>query len=230
MTTAVRWVLVAAIVAVIGVAPIVYYRNVYTYAKRLREVDPGRLYRSGQMTAEGFIDAVHRYGIRTIVNVQDEFPDPDLDWNFWGGETIKEHALCESLGLRYVFIAPDLTLRRQVGTCRPAAIEEFLAVMDDPNNYPVLLHCHAGLHRTGVLAAIYRMEYQGWTAERAWQEMRAHGFGPWAGSAVNDYVRQYVLSYRRGVRRPPARGPDGNTTSAPPGVPSRPTPTPGQDP
>ncbi len=230
MATAVRWALVAAIVFVVGVAPVVYYRSVYSSAKRLREVDPGRLYRSGQMTADGFADTVRRYHIRTVLNVQDEFPDPDLDRSFWGPGTVKERALCESLRVRYVHLAPDLVSRRQVGVCRPTAIEDFLAIMDNPDSYPVLLHCHAGLHRTGVLAAVYRMEYQGWTPARAWQEMRAHGFGPWAGSAANDYVTQYVLTYRPGVRKSPAHGPDGSTASAPPAVPSPPTPSPGKEP
>ena len=34
--------------------------------------------------------------------------------------------------------------------------------MDDPDSYPVLIHCNAGLNRTGVMVAVYRMEYQGW--------------------------------------------------------------------
>ena len=79
-----------------------------------------------------------------------------------------------------------------------------LAVFDDPSNYPILIHCRAGLHRTGCMAAIYRMEYQGWTPERAVDEMRAHGFGDFACTAANDYVYQYVLTYRRGVRKGPA--------------------------
>src|SRR5262249_1994024 len=87
---------------------------------------------------------------------------------------------------------------------RPPAIDDFLEVLDDPAAYPVLIHCHAGLHRTGILAAVYRMEHQGWTPAEAWQEMRAHGFGPWGGTAANDYVTQYGLNYRRGQRRPPA--------------------------
>ena len=82
----------------------------------------------------GFADAVRRYHIRTIVNVQDEFPDPDLDRSFWGTGTLKERALCESLGVRYVHLAPDLVSRRLVGLCRSSAIEDFLAVMDDKDN------------------------------------------------------------------------------------------------
>jgi hypothetical protein len=230
MDKVVRWLLVAAIVLIVGVGPVVYYRSVYAYAKRLREVEPGRLYRAGQMTADGLADAVRRLHIRTVINVQDEFPDPDLDRTFWRPGTVKERALCESLGVRYVHLKPELISRRLVPLCRPPVIEEFLAVMDDPDSYPVLLHCHAGLHRTGVLAAVYRMEYQGWTREQAWQEMRAHGFGPWVGTAANDYVTQYVLTYRRGVRRPAGHGPDGSTATAPADVPPRAASTPSREP
>src|SRR5205085_2218282 len=58
----------------------------------------------------------------------------------------------------------------------------------------------AGLHRTGCMAAIYRMEYEGWTPEQAVEEMKTHGFGDVACTAANDYVYQYVLTYRRGLR------------------------------
>jgi hypothetical protein len=207
MARAVRWALVAALVAIVAVAPVVYFRDVYAYAKRLRVVEAGRFYRSGQMTAEGFADAIRRYGIRTVLNVQDEFPDPDLDVCFWSLQTVKEKALCESLGVRYVHLMPDLVARNAVPPLRPTVIEKFLAILDDPHSYPVLMHCHAGLHRTGVLAAVYRMEYQGWTPLEAWQEMRAHGFGPWVGTDANEYVRQYVLTYRRGRRLPAALSP-----------------------
>ena len=41
---------------------------------------------------------------------------------------------------------------------------EFLAVMDNRANYPVLVHCFAGIHRTGTMCAVFRMEYHGWSA------------------------------------------------------------------
>lgn len=203
MVRFIRGGLIAALVVIVAVVPIVHYRSLYAYNKRLREVVPGRFYRSGQLTVEGFTDAVHSLGIRTIVNVQDDFPDPDV-WNtFWDRRTVKESELCRTLGVRYVQISPGLVPNERLGTGeRPLAIEHFLAVMDDPSNYPVLLHCRAGLHRTGLMSAIYRMEYQGWSRAQAFRELRDHGFGPWACSAANDYVSQYVLTYRSGLRRP----------------------------
>ena len=48
--------------------------------------------------------------------------------------------------------------------------------MSDPANYPVLVHCFAGIHRTGAYCAIYRMEFDHWTNDRAIDELKAHGY------------------------------------------------------
>jgi protein tyrosine phosphatase (PTP) superfamily phosphohydrolase (DUF442 family) len=189
-------VLLGTLVVCFGLGVYVYFRAAYIHHKRLRIVEPGRFYRSGQLTAAGFTDAVRQLGIRTIINVQDDFPDPDLPLHFFTSETVKESDLCKRLGVQYVWLPPDLQPRRTPGGPRPHAIDEFLAIMDNPQAYPVLLHCKAGLHRTGVLTAVWRMEYQGWSPAAAYRELRAHGFGPWACTSANDYVNQYVLTYR----------------------------------
>jgi tyrosine-protein phosphatase SIW14 len=201
MASVVRGSVVAAILAVLVVAPMVCFRCVYDTRKRLRVVEPGRVYRSGQMTAEGFADAVQRYHLRTIINVQDEFPDPTIDLGFWSRQTTKESELCRELGVRYVHLMPTLLPRHLIPEHRPPAIDQMLEILDDPSNYPVLIHCHAGLHRTGILTAVYRMEYQGWTNDEAFLDMKAQGFGPWVCTSANDYVKQYVLTYRPGYRQ-----------------------------
>jgi tyrosine-protein phosphatase SIW14 len=71
-------------------------------------------------------------------------------------------------------------------------VREFLRVMDDPTNHPVLVHCFAGVHRTGTLCAVYRMEYQGWTADRAIAEMEEYGFEPGRSrQAIEGYLRAH---------------------------------------
>jgi hypothetical protein len=195
-----RWNFGLAITFLLLGVPIVDYRWEYTHGKRLREVEPGRLYRSGQMTASGFEEAVARYHLRTIINLQDEYPDPQIYKGYFTARTIRETELCRRLGVRYFYIVPDLISRRLVPARRPEAIDRFLAIMDDPANYPVLIHCRAGLHRTGVMTAVYRMEYDRWGVDESIRELKANGFGEWPCSSANDYIMQYILTYRPGVR------------------------------
>jgi protein tyrosine phosphatase (PTP) superfamily phosphohydrolase (DUF442 family) len=189
------------IAALVLAVPVVYYRAAYAHGKRLREVTPGRLYRSGQMTAAGFREAVERYHIRTIINLQDEYPDPDLRRRFFGGGTIKESELCRQLGVRYVYLPPDLIGRRLVPEQRPAAIDKFLKLLDDEAAYPVLIHCRAGLHRTGVMTAVYRIEFENRSPAEALRELKDNGFGEWVATSANEYITQYILTYRRGLRK-----------------------------
>jgi len=54
MKQALRWAFGLVIGLLVTVVPFMYYRAQYTHAKRLRVVEPGELYRSGQMSVAGF--------------------------------------------------------------------------------------------------------------------------------------------------------------------------------
>jgi tyrosine-protein phosphatase SIW14 len=196
-----RWGLGLFIAGLLTVAPFFYYRYCYTHSKRLREVAAGKFYRSGCMTVPGFKAAIECYGIRTIINLMDEWPDPDLYRGYFGGGRQKESELCKELNVKYIFLPVDTVKRTEGPERRPEAIEKFLAILDDPANHPVLLHCKAGLHRTGCLAAVYRMEYDGWTPAEAMYELKHMGFGEFVSTSANDYITQYILTYQRGLRQ-----------------------------
>jgi protein tyrosine phosphatase (PTP) superfamily phosphohydrolase (DUF442 family) len=184
------WCLAVVMVAILVGVPFWYYRQQYDYSKRLRVVVPGKLYRAGQMTVEGLGHAIRRYGFRTVVNFQDELPDPLL------APGLPESEFCRQRGVRYVFLSPDLVDTWYMDSRQPEAIDRFLALMDDPATYPVLLHCRAGLHRTGIMTAVYRMEYDGWPLLRAVLELQAQGFGRDPCSVRNLYIAQYLVNYR----------------------------------
>ena len=197
LLTAGRWLLGLAVVGLIVGVPAVYYRAGYAHAKRLREVTPAAFYRCGQLTADGLREAITRHKIRTVINLQNEAPDPLMRKSYFGGPKVRESELCRELGVRYVLLEPDLLPRERVPPERPKVIDEYLAILDDPSAYPVLLHCKAGLHRTGLLTAIYRIEYEGWSLAAAVRELRANGFGDSACTTGNDYLVQYLLHYKR---------------------------------
>ena len=60
---------------------------------------------------------------------------------------------------------------------RPPSDEQvarFLAIVSQPENQPVLVHCRNGVDRTGYMLGIYRIEKGGWSPERAVREMNRY--------------------------------------------------------
>src|SRR5437868_1739228 len=146
-----RWVLAAGVALLVAGPPFALFRAQYAHAKRFREVSPGRFYRSGQMTAPGFREVVARYGIKTVINLQNEDKNPQLLDHWLGKPVIGEMELCEQLGVKYHLLEPDILPEPNRLDKRPPVVDDYLAILDDESAYPVLLHCKAGLHRTGRL-------------------------------------------------------------------------------
>ena len=218
-----RWVLATGLAMVILAVPVVYYRVVYTTEKRFREVTPGKFYRCGQMSASAFRTEVRDHGIKLVINLQDEYPDPLLSEGYWDAPHIPESEVCKEAGARFVFLSfagdRGLLERNAASTThRPQVIDDFLKLCDDPNNYPILIHCLAGLHRTGALTAVYRMEYEGWSAADAVRELRANGYGDRKATTANDYIYEYLYLYQpraRGQRTEDRGQKSGSQNSAP---------------
>lgn len=151
--------------------PAVFARYRTVNSRNIRVVEPGVLYRSGQLSKIGLQRLVHDYGIRTVVSLRDSddpnIPPPDL----------QEEQFCEKLDIRFVRITPRSWWPEYDGA-PPAekGVAKFLAVMDEPANFPVLLHCFAGTHRTGAMVAVYRMEFDRWTNSEALDELRNAGY------------------------------------------------------
>jgi len=206
-----RWTFAATLAVIFMTSIYAYYRWRYEDGKRLRVVTPGKLYRSGQLSADGLDEAVSRFGIRTVLNLQNEAPDPTIK------PGVSESEFLDSRGVKFVFLNVDLVKKWHAAEARPAAVARFIALMDNPDNFPMLIHCRAGLHRTGVLLALYRMEYEGWTRDEALRELKLHGFGRSACTARNDYIQQYVLFHEPRARRhnPPSTASMWETRSTP---------------
>jgi hypothetical protein len=187
----------AVLAVLMAGVPLLYYRHGYTHSKRLRAVEPGVFYRSGCMTGAGLEEAIRTYGIKLVLNLQDEAPDPLLAENYWGTRHAKESEICRRNGAEMIFLGIDHVSPGQFPASRPKAIERFLEIMDDARarKLPVLVHCKAGLNRTGCIVAVYRMEYNGWSATEAMVELKRMGFGESTSTAANPYIAQYVLGY-----------------------------------
>src|SRR5439155_2338125 len=123
-----RWALGVGVGLVVIGGPAAYYRSAYTNGKRLRVVSDGRFYRSGQLTASGLRDAIQRYGIKIVINLQEENNDPFMPEVWLGKPSIRESDLCEQLGVSYYALFGGETLPDDVFDRgeRPVCIDQFL--------------------------------------------------------------------------------------------------------
>jgi protein-tyrosine phosphatase len=58
-----------------------------------------------------------------------------------------------------------------------AVIAALAAIRRGEKYGPVLIHCHHGSDRTGLVIAMYRIVYQNWTKDAAIDELRNGGYG-----------------------------------------------------
>jgi len=142
-------------------------------------VERGVLYRSAQPDRHDLQRLWKTYGIRTIVNLRSS-SDVRED-----REAQDEVLYARGKGIRFVNISFN-----ELGP--DAASEAFLKIMEDRTNWPVLIHCAAGKERSGVLVAVYRIAIQGWTFDRALEEMIAYGFEPAKQAEMTRFVRDYA--------------------------------------
>jgi protein tyrosine/serine phosphatase len=132
-------------------------------------------YRGAQPRGRDYADLA-RLGVKTIVDLT-AAPEASAD----------EPAAVAAAGMKFVRI--PLTTHDQPSD---AAVARFLAVVNDPANQPVFVHCQGGRHRTGALTAVYRMTHDGWSAERAYAEMEHYRFGP---AFLHSALRNFVYAY-----------------------------------
>jgi tyrosine-protein phosphatase SIW14 len=168
--------------------PFLYGAHRQYFLRNFRVVEDGVLYRSGQLTPEGLERVLHDYGIKTVVTLR-TVRDPSKPFpDAW------EKELCEARGVKHVRIIPRVWGPDEKGEV-PAeqAVQEFLKVMDDRAKHPVLLHCFAGIHRTGTMCAIFRMEFHRWNVEPTLEEMQLYGFDP---ADMHEHIEGYLRKYR----------------------------------
>lgn len=134
-------------------------------------------YRGAQPEGQGYSELA-ALGVKTVIDLQ---RDGEQD----------EQQLVETAGMKFFRIKMS---DRSSPSYEQAS--EFLKIVSDPANQPVYVHCKGGRHRTGAMTAVYRIEHDGWTAEKAFEEMKAFDFNRGFGhGSLKDFVFAYYTSY-----------------------------------
>jgi len=135
-----------------------------------------RFYRGGQPT-ESEYKTLAAMGIHTIIDLRND------------EETFAKSA-AEAAGMRYFNIPMD-------GVSAPSNqdVANFLKIVNDPETGKFFVHCKAGIHRTGAMGAVYRINKDGWDYDKTYLEMKNYEFS--AGlfhGALKSFVKRYSQS------------------------------------
>ena len=148
-------------------------------------------YRGALPVGRDFAD-LHAIGVKTVIDLR------------YDGDAA-EQGIVEGLGMKFVRI--PMTTRE---TPTAAKLEQFLALVNDPANQPVFVHCQGGRHRTGVMTAVYRMRQEGWTGDRAFAEMKQFKFGSdFLHPEFTKFVHAYSPALAHAVPAVAVAGPGG---------------------
>ena len=131
------------------------------------------LYRGSQLDASGLRE-LHERGIKTVISLRSHHA---------------EREEVEAAGMTAVHIPMQADL---LGSEPPTdeQIRSFFRTVLDPARQPVFFHCAHGKDRTGTLAALWRIEMNGWTPSEAIEEMQAFGYHDFFEDLI-EFVRNY---------------------------------------
>jgi protein tyrosine phosphatase (PTP) superfamily phosphohydrolase (DUF442 family) len=112
------------------------------------------VYRSEQPSRAGF-EEIRDHGIKTIFDLRSSHRDDS-----------------KAAGLGFKLVRVPMTAW---GFTEADVVAALKVIKECPK--PVLIHCHWGADRTGLVSAMFRVVFQGWSKEEAIAELRGGGFG-----------------------------------------------------
>jgi len=151
-------------IVLIFVGKYVYDMNINHNFETITE---GKVYKSGVIPPDEIESYVKKYHIKSIVDLRfpgtaDLVNNPEVPAEL----TAEKQAVEKIKGVNYFNDGSDQVPKQE-------NLDIFFKVMDNPDNYPVLIHCYHGVGRAEMYSALYRIEYENFTNEQARQGVRA---------------------------------------------------------
>jgi protein tyrosine/serine phosphatase len=158
-------------------------------------VEEGRLARSAQPGPADLAIIRRKHGLGTILSLRNKEEDPVIAWAKRQGIKVVVFKMNADIpptrhqvGLFFDIMRGDTvdfgdygdTVRKTYGIQREKVRLPF----------PVLVHCAHGSDRAGVMIAVYRMAFQGWSAKKSQKEMLMHLHVPFAHPRLFDYLEE----------------------------------------
>ncbi len=152
---------VAALVVVVALGGLAAWRLSERLPKRFAAVVDGRLYRSGAVTVGQLERLRDEFGITRVICLLDEMAP----------ETQAEEAAARRLGMEWCNVSLPGN-----GASTSEDRRRILELLQAEESGPTLVHCAAGVNRTGLAVGLYRLHCEGWTLDQVMAELRDFDF------------------------------------------------------
>ncbi len=171
-------------IVVIGAGKYVYDMHINHNFETITE---GKVYKSGVIPPDELADYIKEYKIKSIVDLRfpgtgDEVNNPEIPAEL----SAEKEAIAKIKGVNYFNNGSDQVPKQE-------NLDTFFKIMDNPENYPVLIHCYHGVGRAEMYSALYRIEYEGWNPDEARTSTRF--LTKWSsfdlGKPKGDYLHNY---------------------------------------
>jgi hypothetical protein len=160
----------------------------YLFPKKFGVVEPGRLYRSGQISGRLLGPTLSKYHIGLVIDLSmEDTPDSRA-----------ERAIVAERKI------PRLSLPlRGDGLGNPENYARALRAIVEANREqtPVLVHCQAGTERTGGVIATYRILIEGKSEEEAFVEARSYGHSDRENPELVPFLKEHLPQWRSELAR-----------------------------
>jgi predicted protein tyrosine phosphatase len=151
-------ILISLVVVTALILAFVFYQKKVRY--NLITISENKVYNSGVVPPEKLATVVNDYNIKTIIDLRDGLVQTALNPETKRQVNAEEFAAEQIASVHYFNLPTD-----QIP--EDSTVRKFLKIMDNPGNYPVLIHCHHGVGRSRLFSSIYRIEYENFTNENA---------------------------------------------------------------
>jgi protein tyrosine/serine phosphatase len=116
-------------------------------------VTENKVYKSGRIEPSEIKNYIQKHNIKTVIDLRDT-----VKHQYMLDE--EKAALDKIANVKYINIRSGQIPNKQ-------NLIDYYNVLDNKDNYPVLVHCYHGLGRTMLYVALYRIEYENMSNEDA---------------------------------------------------------------
>ena len=149
----------AGLIVILLIIAAVIFLVRHFHIKNLHIIKPGVLYTSGQPRRMDYTRLLYKYHIATIVNVRSASEHREKNWYN------EEITWVRNNGVKYEELPIDRSPDRANYFPDENTQNEFLKIMADKTNLPVLLHGSSGRKRVSMMASVWLRKAQGYSVE-----------------------------------------------------------------